>query len=914
MFNIYDYEVLEKFYENADGVVFIAKHKNQGSKVFLKKLNSLVESEGNSILRERKIFKNASFQYLLPFSFLENESNPLLAVKEFPELDSLDGLLKNGDIDLHQKNQLTLIVLDIISTLHEKGLICLDVQPSNILAHKTLNKVYFIDGSSVVEIDQISIKRGNRSILSPYYQSPELTGRIATIPDQRSDYFSFGVFLYELYCGRKPFFDSHAENILYLQLTQIPIEPTLIQEKVGKGLSDIIMKLLDKNPDNRYATVGGIIHDLEQAFHLMENSDYKTGFALGDYDLPENLALSEELIGKDSAFHLLTECVDILQTGGNSQFIDIQGEKGIGKSKLIAAFEKYLSKNNLVYVKGSFINDHQIPYSGIREACLQLIRILLSLPEDQLGIIREDIINKGGPALNILQDFLPEFSSLIALDSSQSLNDLSSKNQSLIYAISIFLSAIAVHQKHLIIIWEDFESAQSLSLKLIDSLYYQESFKHVMVIGLSRMQNVRNELFDKIKSIGDLSGEKYFSIELKPLSTGDIENWLIQSHFQSDICIELAKKIHQETQGVPSAILELLGQLYQNHSIIKAPSGNWSIDSSGIQSIELKRDTNEERDRKLKRLSGHELKLVEISVFLISPFSASLLQEISCISEPDFESTFMALQKNKFLRKASFLTTKEPVFECSDPTFTQYLKSVISPEKAEEIYFSMASVLERNSGNKTTQLYELLSIVLKLPAPKALPFKKALYDGALAATREAAFQTALNYQLKLIEAFTEDYWNKDPEACFDLYFKAAETAIWALDDIQYEHLLKTLKSKGETTYKITRICSLEMQYATKQGRFNEVIESGCKALRNVNIHISTQPNLGTIISALIKVSIKMGRKTIEDIEKIHSASDPDSIILLRILENMVPAIFLGKPEMLPEVMSVQRESLRCYPR
>lgn len=70
MFNIYDYEILEKCYENAEGSIFSARNKTGNKKVFLKKINGRPSSSANLILKESALFKTNDSLRILPFSML----------------------------------------------------------------------------------------------------------------------------------------------------------------------------------------------------------------------------------------------------------------------------------------------------------------------------------------------------------------------------------------------------------------------------------------------------------------------------------------------------------------------------------------------------------------------------------------------------------------------------------------------------------------------------------------------------------------------------------------------------------------------------------------------------------------------------------------------------------------------------
>lgn len=97
---------------------------------------------------------------------------------------------------------------------------------------------------------------------SLYYSSPEqLRGEVL---DHRSLLFSLGAILYEMATEQKPFTGETAEQVRDAVLDQLPVQPLRIKANINRGLSDLIMKALSKNPDERYLSGQELVRDLEQ--------------------------------------------------------------------------------------------------------------------------------------------------------------------------------------------------------------------------------------------------------------------------------------------------------------------------------------------------------------------------------------------------------------------------------------------------------------------------------------------------------------------------------------------------------------------------------------------------------------------------------------------------------------------------
>src|SRR5215475_12998736 len=95
-----------------------------------------------------------------------------------------------------------------------------------------------------------------------YYSSPEqLRGEVS---DHRSVLFSLGAILYEMATDQKPFTGETADEVRGAVLEKLPVQPLRLKANMNRDLSDLIMKALAKNPDERYASGQELVRDLEQ--------------------------------------------------------------------------------------------------------------------------------------------------------------------------------------------------------------------------------------------------------------------------------------------------------------------------------------------------------------------------------------------------------------------------------------------------------------------------------------------------------------------------------------------------------------------------------------------------------------------------------------------------------------------------
>lgn len=132
---------------------------------------------------------------------------------------------------------------------HQKGIVHRDVKPANILIGYD-GTVKIADFGLAQAQDLTSITVTGSIVGTPAYMSPEQAAGKKV--DIRSDIFSFGVVVYEMLTGIKPFKGDNYSSVIHEILTVAPPKPVEANPLVSKDISNIIERMLEKDPDKRY--------------------------------------------------------------------------------------------------------------------------------------------------------------------------------------------------------------------------------------------------------------------------------------------------------------------------------------------------------------------------------------------------------------------------------------------------------------------------------------------------------------------------------------------------------------------------------------------------------------------------------------------------------------------------------------
>jgi tetratricopeptide (TPR) repeat protein len=150
-------------------------------------------------------------------------------------------------------------VAESLQHAHEQGILHRDLKPSNILLRGNGTPV-LTDFGLAREVSMPSLTMTGGFLGTPNYVSPEQARGDAL--DARSDVFSLGATLYELCTGTKPFDAPDPQRVLHRVVHDDPRNPAAMRPSIDEDLAAVILRALEKSPDDRYASAGDLAADL----------------------------------------------------------------------------------------------------------------------------------------------------------------------------------------------------------------------------------------------------------------------------------------------------------------------------------------------------------------------------------------------------------------------------------------------------------------------------------------------------------------------------------------------------------------------------------------------------------------------------------------------------------------------------
>ena len=223
------------------------------------------------------------------------------------------------------------------------------------------------------------------------YLAPEATGRTGRPVDQRADLYALGAVLYELATGEPPFGAGDPLRLIHDHLARVPVPPAEVNQAVPAPLSEIIMHLLEKEPDNRYQTADGLVYDLEQLQDARARPA-AAGFRAGERDFPVRLLPPSRLAGRDEEVVALEAAF----AEGAGPGVLVAGAPGVGKTALIDQCPVVTGGDGW-FVAGKFDQYRRdLEFDAGHQAFRALGLLLLAEPEGELARLRGRIVAAAG--------------------------------------------------------------------------------------------------------------------------------------------------------------------------------------------------------------------------------------------------------------------------------------------------------------------------------------------------------------------------------------------------------------------------------------------------------------------------------------------------------------------------------------
>jgi diguanylate cyclase (GGDEF)-like protein len=637
---------------------------------------------------------------------------------------------------------MALRLVRIVAEVHRRGVVHKNINPTTILVIEREQKLFLVD------FDLATTFAEDRPGFVPHreiagelpYLAPEQTGRTGRPVDYRADFYAMGATFYELATGHPPFGREDPLQLIHDHLARLPTPPAEVDEQIPSALSDIITRLLEKEPDRRYQSAEGLAHDLAR-LHQQLARDEVVSFQLGERDFPLRLSPPSRLFGRSAELgHLRTAFDRALH--GEARSIFIAGPPGIGKTALIDELRPLATGRRGWFLVGKFDQYRRDTTSGPVVQVLRAIgRMLLAEPEPALAEERVRIIAALGPNAALITALLPEFAVLLGPTAQVASSDpIEAEAQQRLALIDLL--RVVAQTRPVVMVLDDLQWAYQNSFRLVDAVLTDDRLAGLLLVCAYRDADLDvAPAFVAMQAKWQRLGVAPPVLRLGNLAATDLAGMLAEMLRLSAIeASRLAATLGARTSGNPFDTVELVNALRRDGLLVPGPDG-WNWDEAAIRRY-IGHGEVDFLTSRLAALPRVARQLLELMACLggdvgIGQLQASTGLTIAALEEqlaPAFEDGLLIMDRGT---DGSQLPGGAAVRFRHD-RIQQTLYCVLKPGRRRALHLSAARRLARDAQYRTAAADQYLSVLESIHDPRERHRVIALFREAAGVARLAA--------------------------------------------------------------------------------------------------------------------------------------------------------------------------------
>ncbi len=924
------YEIRDKIHEGNKSLIYRAQRIADNTKVILKILTDERPSP-ERIARFRQEFeinkKLEDVRGIVQAYSLEHYQHRWFMVLEDFGGQSLDQLVKKHSVDLISFLKMSIDISDILAHIHQKHIIHRDINPSNIVIHPETAEVKLIDfGLSSVLLQDSGDFSAPMLEGTFAYMSPEQTGRINQAMDSRTDFYSLGVTLYELITQRLPFDNTDPIALIHAHIAKYPTPPQQIKPTIPRTISNIIMKLMQKNIAERYQSAFGIQADLISCLMQLEANGDIENITLGENDISPIFQISQKLYDRASEIDILLSTLEQVREGKN-QILMLTGYPGVGKTALVKTVHDPLTDSQGYFVRCHFErNDrHQQPYRAILQAFQDLVKQLLIENENKLEAWNERFSKALGVNGRIMTEAIPELELIIGRQACVTRLSTEGHQARLSLTLQRFILTFTQPKYPLVIFLDNLHWADAASLHLLNPLMTMA--EHYLFIITAYQDNNNQRIQPLIHTFAGLEAANVTvkKIALLPLTLSAITQLLTDTLSCDEQRAQmLASLVLEKTGGNPYFINEFLKSLHAAKLIqfdLESLTWDWNLDKIHAEAM-MTENVIDLLASKIQRLPNATQQCLKLAACIGYQFSIETLEKLSeqaviSLWDAVAEGLIVPVEpKSDYVPYHSLPSQESTGTSDSYQVLTQYrfthdriqqaAYSLIPIEYKQHIHKQVGELLlqiipsqkiEQHIFDIVNQLNMAMPLIVK-PEMRLQLAHLNLLAGRKARVA-AAYGRGLKYLSTGILLLGSHSWQKHYELTLSLTIEAAETAFLCGDMVQMKGLAEIVLQQAQNVLDKVPIYELKIHANIATHKPVEAINMARQVLQQLNIHFPNTPSHFGLLKALWHNQWLIGRRKNIHLAHLPIMTDPSKLATLRILSSIGAPAYHAVPELIP---------------
>jgi PAS domain S-box-containing protein len=826
-----------------------------------------------------------------PHAQLLIEGRPALAL-EYAEGTTLSETHIRHRLSLVDNLQVAIKLATVIESLHQHGVIHRNLAAEHIIvSFHELQLTLIGFGDAINEATQLPPPETDLSSSNLAYISPEQTGRINRRVDHRTDLYSLGALLYEIFTGKPPFEESDAAALVYLHLAQTPKAPDQLNPELPKPLSDLIMRLLAKNPDERYQSAYGIRADLSEIEQQLQRFGVTEAITLGVADYNKSFQLADKIYNRETELATLHKVISEANST-HGRLVLISGQAGIGKSALVESLRQFATQQGGHYIVGPYESTQRhLPYAGLRLAFDQWIDQVLAGEGKQITKLREALLDSSGENAALLLDILPRLKLIIGHQPPAQEVGPSLAQHRFQHLLKNFILSCATNAPPLILFLDNLQWADQATLDLVAQLIPDIGRLSIVLITAYRDDEVGpgQPLKNLIEGLSS-DNKRIVSLNIPTLTLESVNQFIADSlNCNPSESKTLSQQVLKKSGGNPLFIRQLLQSLYDNgHLQFEIESRRWRWSIKAVEQQAMINSVADLMAEKIAKLPETTRALLAIAACFDTRFKYRMLAIIAEKSETELKQQLQPAIDAELLQSSGpqdnnsqnyYEFTHDRVHQAAYRLLPlkqrrlnhlqigRLILNETAEEKLDDCIFEIT-----DHFNEGFQYIKQVSERNHLVSMNLMAGRKA--------RREAAYQSAIRYLSMGIGLLPVNRWQTQDEPTLELFLEAIEAEYQCANFDRAKLLSDEVLKHASDLDTRQRVYELITLFLTAQNRNHLAIEAGLSALSEIGISLSgaaTREN---------QKHLQALADHVDDLARLPSMRNSNHLAALRIMKNL----------------------------
>ncbi len=672
---------------------------------------------------------------------------------EYIEGHNLTRLINGGTFDFEQTLSIMISMAHIVAQLHDHSIIHKDISLPNFLIEANTNHIFLIDfglatvaSTETLPVVAPTLLQGNLR-----YISPEQTARTNRAVDYRSDLYSLGICFYTLCAGQFPFTGTTPAELVHAHLTQQPSTITSAIPGYNQSITQVILKLISKDPEDRYHSAWGLLYDLK----TLQQQGNGAHFQPGTHDIALTNPISGKYYGHEASIHKLNSM--LARRGSQGGMVLIKGQSGTGKSRLVQELFKQSAYYESWLLAGKFEQgNHHKPYTALSQVIDALTRHILAEGTENLKLWQAALRQAVGLSGQMIINICPQFEQLVGPQPPLPQgggNDLLTRFKQ---TVRDLFHVVVSFGRPVVFFFDDLQWADQPSTETIESLaHLTGKYPFLLITAFRDSNEAKAHTATFIESCQE--NKAAITLEMPLWSVTTIQQFLQDSFKHNQFnTLKLAGIIFNKTAGNPQFVKELTYELIlRGYITFNRDAFHWQGDLSQVDQVPVSANVSKLMQSRLTQLNNRLVNALQLLSCIGYQFTHQQFELVNELNQPE---TVELLQQ---LCGLGYLLNYGTHYQFAHDALQQSVYESLG-NRAQKIHYSIAihtiGQAALNPEQKFQAAHQLMCAANLIEKAKYVQIARFLLDVAQLAYKSIAYAQCHRYlsvAKKLLNTNTE---------------------------------------------------------------------------------------------------------------------------------------------------------------